>query len=269
MPTTFTSFPVAYSNALDEVLVASTYASKYSVPGAEFLTAKQVSVPDLSFGASPAPVAYNRFKSAEGDIKVDRKVYTLAHDDEKVFYIDAVDAINEAAVPITKAISEYQRTILAPEIDKDFFAVAKAKAATKGTTALTAANIKAEIRKARTQFTQAGLHGGDLYMTSAALGLLEDATNRQWSNETSITDTVGSYNGFNVYEVADSILGADFTAISGGNRTMQYITKRAALYLFAPGSHTNGDGWLAQNRWVYGSIVPANKAAGVYTSKKA
>ncbi|SEP05703.1 hypothetical protein SAMN02910314_02032, partial [Denitrobacterium detoxificans] len=159
--------------------------------------------------------------------------------------------------------------ILAPFVDKDFFTVAKTKAKTKGTETLTAANIKDEIRKARTQFTQAGLMGGNLYMSSAALGLLEDATDRQWSNDSSISDAIGSYDGFQVFEVPDELLQADFTVISGGTNTIRYITKRAALYTFAPGQHTNGDGWMAQLRWIYGSIVRNNKVAGIYTNKAA
>lgn len=259
------ALPVEYLEALDEVLAGATFAGKYGVGGAEFVSARTVSVPMLNFGNSPNPTNYNRFAAAS-DITLARQTYTLDNDKEKVFYIDAVDAIDEAAADITKVLSEYQRTVLAPFVDADFFAKAKARAATKATTTLTQANIKGEIRKARTQFVQAGLTGGDLYMSSAALALLEDATDRQWSNETAITDTVGSYDGFTVYEVPDATLGADFTVVSGGTRTLRYISKRAANYLFAPGQHTGGDGWLAQMRWVFGCIVHDNKVAGIYTN---
>ena len=268
MPTSVTTFPVEYLDAIDEVLVGSNYASRYGVGGAEFVSGRQVSVPDIDFGESPDPVDYDRFKT-ESDVTVGRTIYELDNDKQKVFYTDAVDAIDEAAANATQIVSEYQRTILQPFVDKDFFKVANAKAGGKGTAQLTEDNIKSEIRKARTQFVQAGLTGGDLYMTSTALGLLEDATKREWSNETSITDTVGTYNGFAVFEVPDELLQADFLAISGGTRTIRYIVKRAAAYMFAPGQHTGGDGWLNQLRWVYGSIVRKNKVAGIYASKYA
>ncbi len=269
MPTSIQEFPKEYVDAIDEVLAGATYATAYDVGAAEFVSGRQVSVPELSFGDSPNPVDYNRFQGGEADVALNRTTYTLANDKEKVFYVDAADAIDEAAADITKIVSEYQRTILAPFVDKDFFTVAKTKAKTKGTETLTAANIKGEIRKARTQFTQAGLMGGNLYMSSAALGLLEDATDRQWSNDSSISDAIGNYDGFQVFEVPDELLQADFTVISGGTNTIRYITKRAALYTFAPGQHTNGDGWMAQLRWIFGSIVRNNKVAGIYTNKAA
>lgn len=268
MALTDTDFPVEYLEALDEVLMGATYASKYQVTGAEFVNARQVKVPEIDFGASPEPTAYSRFKT-ESDVTIKRTVYTLDNDKEKAFYLDALDTIDEAAIDATKVVSEYERMVLAPYIDKDFFKGVAAKAGTKATETLTTANIKQELRKVRTKFMQSGLSGGDLYMTSTALGLLEDATDRQWSNDTSITDTVGSYDGFTIYEVPDDVLQADFTAITGGQSTVRYITKRAVNYMFAPGQHTSGDGWLTQMRWVYGLIALKNKTVGIYTSKAA
>ena len=261
-------FPTEYLEAIDEVLMGASYAGRYNNGAAEFVNARQISIPDLDFGENPEPTTYSRFASESG-VTVHRTVYTLDHDDEKVFYVDALDAIDEAAAEITKTVSEYQRVILAPWIDKYFFANAAGKAKTRANTTLTAANIKGEIRKARTQFNQAGLNDRVLYMSSTALALLEDATDRQWSNDTTIIDTVGNYDGFQIFEVPDELLQADFTALAGGQRTMQYIIKRAANYLFAPGTHTKGDGWLCQMRWVFGNIVRYNKTAGLYTNKPA
>jgi len=263
---TISTFPVEYLDAIDEVLAGATYAGRYNVQGAEFEGARQVSVPDIDFGNSPNPTNYNRFAS-EAAVTVGRTTYTLDHDVEKVFYVDAVDATDEPAAKMTNIIAEYQRVILAPYIDTDFFAKAYTRAQTKATTQLSANNIKTAIRAARTQFTNAGLAGGDLYMSAAALGFLEDATDRQWSNDTIISDSIGSYDGFTVFQVPDAILGADFIAISGGQRTVRYVTKRAATYTFAPGQHTQGDGYLSQLRWIFGTIVYDNKKPGVYANK--
>lgn len=268
MAITIGEFPTEYLDALDEVLMGATYASRYGVAGAEFVNSRQVSVPEIDFGSSPEPVKYDRFQT-EGNAEVKRTVYTLDHDVQQVFYTDAVDSIDEAAASMTNITSEYLRTIFAPYVDKDLFKVAAAQAKTTGTTALSAANIKGELRKARTQFTAAGLSGGDLYMTSTALGYLEDATDRQWSNDTNIHDTVGNYDGFDIFEVPDETLGTDFTVISGGTQTLRYITKRAVAYLFLPGQHTGGDGSLGQFRWVFGSIVRKNRKPGIYANKAA
>lgn len=265
-PNTITTFPVEYLDAIDEVLAGATFAGRYNVQGAEFVQGRQISVPDISFGTSPDPTDYNRFAS-ESPVTIGRTVYTLDHDVEKVFYVDAAEAEDEPAIAMTNVVAEYERTVFGPYIDKDFFAKVKAQAKATGTTALTAGNIKGEIRKARSQFANASLSGGELYMSSDALALLEDATDRQWSNDTTITDTVGSYDGFQVFEVPSDRMDADFIAISGGIQTVRYITKRAATYSFAPGQHTKGDGWLNQFRWIFGTIVHKNKKPGIYANK--
>lgn len=265
-PNTISTFPVEYLEAIDEVLAGATYAGRYNVAGAEFVNGRTVSVPDIDFGNSPEPTAYSRFSSESG-VTIARTPYTLDHDVEKVFFVDAAEAQDEPAVAMTNVVSEYERTVFAPYVDADFFAKAKAQALAKGTVTLTAANIKGELRKARTQFAEHGLMGGGLYMSPTALALLEDATDRQWSNETSITDTVGSYDGFQVFEVPAATLGCDFLAISGGLQTIRYITKRAAAYSFAPGQHTQGDGWLNQFRWIFGTIVRKNKKPGIYANE--
>lgn len=266
MATTIQTFPVEYLNAIDEVLVGATYAHRYDTEGTKFVSGRQVSVPSISFGDSPDPINYNKFATV-GDVSITRQIYTLDNDKEKSFYIDAVDAMDEPAAQMTQIVSEYQRTILGPFIDKDFFAKAKARAMTTATAAIDETNVKSVIRAARTQFTNAGLSGGELYVTSDVLGALEDATDRQWSNETSILDTVGSYDGFQVFEVPDDVLGSDLIAISGGSATIHYVVKRAAAYTFAPGQHTSGDGWLQQMRWVFGTIVTNNKRPGIFASK--
>ncbi|SEP04782.1 hypothetical protein SAMN02910314_02016, partial [Denitrobacterium detoxificans] len=109
MPTSIQEFPKEYVDAIDEVLAGATYATAYDVGAAEFVNGRQVSVPELSFGDSPNPANYNRFQSGEADVTLNRTTYTLANDKEKVFYVDAADAIDEAAADITKIVSEYQR----------------------------------------------------------------------------------------------------------------------------------------------------------------
>lgn len=269
MATTINTFPDEYLDAIDEVLAGATYASAYNVQGAEFANGRQVSVPDISFGESPDPVVYDRFRSGEASVVVNRTVYTLGHDVQKTFYVDAVDAGDDPAASQTTSISEYERTVFAPYIDKDFFSVAAKQAKATATETLTKDAIKPAIRAALNQFTDAGLAGGSLYVTSDVRGMLEDATNREWTNETSVTHAVGNWDGLDVFAVPTALLGTgmNFIAISGGTNTIRYVTKRAASYLFAPGQHTEGDGYLAQLRWVFGTIVRKNRKPGIYASK--
>ncbi len=271
MATTITTFPTEYLDAIDEVLAGATYASAYNVGAAEFANGRQVSVPDISFGNSPDPVKYDRFQSGDATVSVNRTVYTLDHDVEKTFYVDAADAGDEPAAAQTTAIAEYERTVFAPYVDKDFFSVALAQAKATAKETLTKDTVKAGVRAALNQFTEAGLAGGNLYVTSDVRAMLEDATNREWSSETAITNSVGTWDGLTVYSVPTALLGTgvNFLAISGGTNTIRYITKRAATYQFAPGQHTQGDGYLAQLRWVFGTIVRKNRKPGIYASKVA
>lgn len=264
---TITTYPTEFLDVLDEVLMGETFANRYAVQGAEFVRNRQVSVPDITFPeAEGTPHDYDRFKT-DDKFTLSRTVYELAHDKQATFYVDACDSIDESAAKLTNIVTQWMRMVFNPFIDKEFFKVAGEQAGGKGTETLTVDNIKAEIRKARTQFRKAGLAGGDLYMTSDTLALLEDATNRQWSNETSITDTIGNYDGFQIFEVPDDTLGQDFMAISGGLNTIRYITKRAFSAIFPSGTHTNGDGDLGQYRWVFGTIVRKNKKPGIYVNK--
>ena len=265
---TISEFPTEFLEALDEVLMGETFASRYAVQGAEFVNARQVSVPDISFPEASDPNDYDRFKT-DDKFTLSRTVYTLAHDKQSTFYVDACDSIDEAAASLTTVCSEWQRQIFAPCIDKDFFKVAVEQAGTKATETLTVENIKAEIRKARTALRKVGLAGGDLYMSSDALALLEDATDRQWSNDSTITDTIGNYDGFQIFEVPDERMDQDFLVISGGLQTIRYITKRAFSHIAMSGSHEQGDGDLGQFRWVFGTIVRKNRKPGIYASKAA
>lgn len=266
MATTISEYPTQYLATIDDVLTQESFASKYGVQGAEFVGARQVKVPELVFTDS-AVNDYDRFATENG-VTRQYTTYTLDNDKQAVFFIDELD-VEDAGMNATETIGRYERTVLTPAIDADFFAKAASAAKTKATTTLTADNIKDEIRKARSQFRLAGLAGGDLYMSSDAVAFLENAVDREFDGTENITDAVGTYDGFTVYEVDPTRMTADFIAISGGTNTLRYITKRATQYLFAPGTHQRGDGWLAQMRWVYGTIARKNKVAGIYTNTAA
>lgn len=264
MAMTAPTLPTEYLTELDSILTHESYSARYAVQGAEFVNAKQVSVPEITFDGGTN--RYDRFKT-ENSGALSYTTYTLDHDQEAVFYVDAVEDADAQSILSTQTAAEFERQKLIPEVDTGFFAKAVKSAGGTGTDAITADNVKQVIRKARSQFVKVGLAGGDLYLTSDALGALEDATKREWGNDGSITDSVGTYDGFTVYEVADDVLGTDLLAISGGTNTIRHITKRAVAYHFAPGQHTQGDGYLDQYRWVYGDIVRKNKMVGIYSNK--
>jgi hypothetical protein len=268
MPNSIT-FPKEYLETIDEALVGQTFASRYQTGGEEFVSNRTVLVPDITFPGATTPNDYDGFVT-KNDIKLGYTPYQLAYDKQEVFQVDAVDDIDTAGLMTVNAVTQYDRLHFAPWLDQTFFGDVKGMAGgAQGTAAaITKTNVKAAFREARTHLRKHGLAGGDVYMSSTALAALEDATNREWSNEGTITDSVGRYNDFDLFEDAGERLpdGIDMLVISGGVATVRYVLKRAVTYTFAPGSHTGGDNWLTQIRRVFGVVGRRNKRPGIYVA---
>lgn len=269
MPTTAGTsiqFPQEYLETIDEVLVGNLFASRYQTGGEEFVSNRTVLVPDISFPGAGIPADYDGFQT-EDTAKLEYTAYDLAYDKQCVFRVDAVDDLDAAGLLTVNEASEYDRQIFAPWVDGIFFRDTAAMAGGGSVqAALSSSNVKGEFRKLRTHLRSVGLSGADVYMSSAAVAALEDATNREWSNEGAITDSIGRYNEFELFEDAAGRLpaGVDMLAIAGGVTTVRYVMKRAVTYTFAPGQHTTGDDWLTQIRRVFGNVVRKNKADGIY-----
>lgn len=260
-----TEFPVEYAQVLDEVVEQESFTNRYNVQGAEFVNARTVKVPEIVI--ENGTTEYDRFQT-KNNASIVYTPYELDMDRETAFYIDALDVQDQPLLDLVKVGSEFERVKFVPEVDKYFFNKAKAAAKTKGTTNITAANIKGELRKVRTQLKQNGYNSASLYLTSDCLACLEDAMDREYSTEGTITDTVGRYNIFDLYEVPDDRLGNDFIAIADGDdRLIRNVIKRAVSNLFVPGVLQNGDGYELQMRWVYGTIALKNKNGGLYSNK--
>lgn len=268
MPTTAGTqiqFPVEYLEEIDAALLGEMFASRYQTGGEEFVSNRTVMVPDLSFPNEGIPNTYDGF-STENTAQLKYTPYELPYDKQIVFRVDAVDDIDAAGLLTANEVGEYDRTVFAPWADGIFFRDTSALAGGASKVSVTQSNIKAEFRKLRTHLRKHGLAAGDVYLSSDALAALEDATTREWGNEGTITDSVGNYNGFNLFEDAGERLpdGVDMLAIAGGITTVRYVMKRAVTYTFAPGTHTTGDDWLTQIRRVFGNIVRLNKKPGIY-----
>lgn len=268
MPTTSGTsiqFPVEYLEEIDRALLGQMFASRYQTGGEEFVSNRTVMVPDLSFPDEGIPNDYDGFQT-ENTATLKYTAYELPYDKQCVFRVDAVDDIDVAGLLTANEAGEYDRTVFAPWADKIFFRDTAALAGGTSAVSVTSSNVKAEFRKLRTHLRKYGLSAGDVYMSSDALAALEEATTREWGNEGTITDSVGNYNGFDLFEDAGERLpdGCDMLAIAGGITTVRYVMKRAVTYTFAPGQHTTGDDWLTQIRRVFGNVVRLNKRPGIY-----
>lgn len=268
MPTTqgtSIQFPVEYLETIDETLLGEMFASRYQTGGEEFVNNRTVMVPDISFPGETIPNDYDGFQT-ENNAQLKYTPYELAYDKQCVFRVDAVDDIDAAGLLTVNEAAEYDRTVFAPWADGIFFRDTASMAGGASKLSLSKDNIKAEFRKLRTHLRAHGVAGADVYLCSDAVGYLEDATNREWSNEGAITDSIGQYNEFTIFEDAGGRLpdGCEMLAIAKGFTAVRYVMKRAVTYTFAPGQHTTGDDWLTQIRRVFGNVARVNKRAGIY-----
>lgn len=268
-----TQFPQEYLNTLDSILTAETFTAAYQETGAEFVSAKTVNIPTMSIGTSLGN--YNGAFGNDDKAEIAYEAYTLSNDKEYSFSVDAVDDIDENHLRVANGAAEVQRQLTIPAMDSNFFAKVLAGAGTKKTDTLAVADgsgkvgIKTALRAVRSKFVEIGQMNADLFISSTALSLLEEATDRQWASEGDIHTMIGRYDIFNIYEVPDALLGCDFLAIAGGKNTVKTVIKRAVTRVFAPEQNQTSDGWLCQMRWVYDTIVRKPKKAAIYSNKAA
>ena len=77
MAMTAPTLPTEYLTELDSILTHESYSARYAVQGAEFVNAKQVSVPEITFDGGTNK--YDRFKT-ENSGALSYTTYTLDHD---------------------------------------------------------------------------------------------------------------------------------------------------------------------------------------------
>jgi hypothetical protein len=261
----FSAWKDAYSDTLDAVLVAASKTSNFESPAVEYLGGRNVKYRKLSFGSGLQ--TYNRFSSADDDYTYTYETKTLANDQEKVFYLDWSDANDFPVNDATEIVSEFIRTMVVPAKDANFITkvVAAVPVGNTNTTAPTAANIKDQIDAAIAQLADVGVDSGTIYMDAATKVMFDSTLDRTYVNETGITNRVTNYNGWNIVQVSAAVAGS-VNYLFVGNGCTQAITKHVYNQAFAPGQHTNGDGWLLQYRIIYDAVVLDNKAAGLYVN---
>lgn len=212
--------------------------------------------------------------------------FTLKHDRDIEFLVDKADVDETNATASIQNISKvFEQTQASPETDALFFSKITAQAKTSElytNTALSSYTKSNVFEKLKGMLKQGRLRAykgnGSLimYVNSTIMDLLEQSTAftrkiemTQISEggiglETRVTDI----DGMTVMEVIDDDVFYDafnFNGTNGGYEpiantshklnvciasleTCKIVPKIASIYYFAPGSHTQGDGYLYQNR---------------------
>lgn len=230
-----------------------------------------------------------------GTINQEDVPFTLYHDRDVEFLIDKADVDESNQTAAIQNISQnFLETNANPEIDAEFFskiyAVAKANSLATATelSTWTTANVfdrlKAMLKRGRLRaYKQQGSLIG--YVTSDIMDLLERSTAFTRKIEmTQIADggmgletRVTDIDGVPIFEVVDTerfYTAFDWAPADGGfepavgavkinamfacTAQCKKVPKINSIYTFAPGQHTQGDGYLYQNRAYSGTFVFPN-----------
>jgi len=263
-------------------------SSGLTTQNAIFLNAKTIKIPRMDVAG------YKNHSRAGGwnrqAISNDFELKQLAFDRDVEFYVDAmdVDETNQIlSAANTTNVFETEQAI--PELDKyryskiyaDYVALGKAP----NTTALTTANALQIFDTLMQNMDEAEvpLEGRILYVTPAVNTLLKQAQDMQrfigvQNNNGTIDRAVRKLDDVTLVQVPSSRMKTvyDFTngAVPGvGAKQINMILihpqaviapiKHSAIYLWEPGSHTGGDGYLYQNRRYTDLFLINRKADGI------
>ncbi|WP_054939059.1 hypothetical protein [Paenibacillus ihuae] len=261
---------------------------------ATFIGTKTVKIPRLDVGG------YKDHSRAGGwnrqAISNDFETKVLTFDRDVEFYVDAmdVDETNQiVSAANTTNVFETEQAI--PELDKyryskiysDYVALGKVP----NTTALTVANALQIFDQLMQNMDEAEIpqDGRIMYVTPTVHTLLKQAEDMQryisvTANNGEINRTVRSLDDVTLVKVPSSRMKTvfDFTngAVPGvGAKQINMILihphcvlapiKHSAIYLWEPGSHTGGDGYLYQNRRYTDLFVIERKADAIQLSVQA
>ncbi|WP_413627692.1 hypothetical protein R4B61_00375 [Fructilactobacillus vespulae] len=227
-----------------------------------------------------------------GSVENAKEVYTMGQDRDVEFFVDKqdVDETNQdlAAANISKVFIEEH---VQPEIDAYRFSKLAKKAVEanqSNSDSITKANVYSKIKDAILPVRKYGPQNIVVFVSSETMDALEQSTEftRSITNQnigmTALESRVTSIDGVQLVEVwdedrfmSDYDFSDGFKATSDAvkinflvvaNPAIIQLVKENAVYLFEPGQHTEGDGYLYQNRLYHDIFVRKNKLDGIRVS---
>lgn len=231
------------------------------------------------------------------NVKNDFQTFVLKHDRDVEFFVDAMDVdetnLATASANITNQFEEQQAI---PETDcyrtSKLYADCKEQNAAIDNTALSADNILTVIDGVMKTMTEANvpLEGRVLYVTPTVNQYLKDAKELQrflnvnGSNDGKVNRAVVDLDGLKIKEILSARMKTkyDFTDGCVPGVTAKQINfilfhpesilacdKHQYIKLWPEGTHTQGDGFLYQNRKYGDLFLIPNRKEGVYINAEA
>ncbi|CDQ41502.1 hypothetical protein [Virgibacillus salexigens] len=289
------NFAEKYQTELDQVIKQATLTNDLETPNVNWMGARTFHVPSLAvsgYKQHSRNGGYNR-----GSVDVTHEPYTLQFDRDVEFFVDKmdVDESNQSA-SAANVTRVFLNENAGPEIDAYRFSKLAAKAqevgqatpenVTDGTPQDVVDRLRADIKKVR-KYGTANLK---VYVSTDVMDAVEAYKENKGTfslqNENTIIETrVTTLNGARLIEVFDvdrfqtAFNFTDgFVPATDAQQLNWIIVYRGAVvakaklnsvYLFQPGQHTEGDGYLYQNRLYHDLFVMKNQAKGLVVSNKA
>lgn len=229
-----------------------------------------------------------------GTYENEKTVYTMTQDRDVEFYVDTmdVDETNQD-LAIANISNTFIREQAVPDVDAYRFSTLATKAIGAGQSTeeeLTVDNVYSRIKAEILPVRKYGATNILVYVSSEVMDLLERSKEftRSITNQnvglTALESRVTSLDGVVLKEVWDIdrfYTAFDFTDGFVPTETAKEINflvvakpsqisvaKHNAIFLFNPGEHTQGDGYLYQNRLYHDTFVKKEQADGVRVSIK-
>jgi hypothetical protein len=282
------NYVTAFETQLQQQYARELTSSALTTDNARFIGAQTVKIPKLALSGYKDHSRAGGWNAGTYSNDFDTK--QLAHDRDVSFYVDAedVDETNQilSAANIT---SVFNNTQAIPELDcyrySKLYADFKTFGGTPDTTVLDNKVAIQVFDQLMENMDEAGVptEGRQLYVTSHVNTLLKQAADFQRfvqvdSNTGNVNRVVHSLDDVDITVVPSTRMKTvyDFTqgfATGVGAQQINMIIihptaviapiKRSSIYLWAPGTHTQGDGWLYQNRSFVDLFVIGAKVPGI------
>ena len=283
------NYAARFSDELAGKYARELFTAGLTTENAVYTDAKTVKLPFLTlkgFKDHSRNGGFNR-----QDVQSDSQTFTLAHDRDVEFFVDTmdVDETNQAA-SAASITSTFETEFAIPETDAYRFSKLyqdfEALGGEADDTTLTEGNVLDIFDTYMQDMTEkeVPLDGRILYVTPQVCKLLKKAagalqTNVQVDGKTGLIDrSVYTLDGVQVVEAAPSRMKTayDFTdgfqpAAGAGQidmllvhpKSVLAVNKHSYIKLWPEGTHTQGDGWLYQNRQYGGLFLIASRKDGV------
>ena len=282
------NYATQFSQELESKYARELFTAGLTTEGAVFCGAKTVKLPFLTlkgFKNHSRDGGFNR-----QDVQNGSETFTLAHDRDVEFFVDAmdVDETNHAA-SAANITNTFESEFAIPETDAYRFSKLytdfEALGGEADETVLTAENVMDvfdEYLQAMTE-KEVPLDGRILYVTPSVCKLLKQASNVQHSiqvdNATGKVDrNIYMLDGVQIIEAAPGRMKTaydfsdGFVPAAGAKqidmmlvhpKSVLAVNKHSYIKLWPEGSHTQGDGWLYQNRQYSDIFLIASRKDGL------